>query len=318
MKVRSLPRTRLQLTEVGFGAAGIGNLYRAISDEEAAAAVAEAWSSGIRYFDTAPHYGLGLSERRLGAALAEYPRDEVVVSTKVGRLLVPNDEPEGRDSQGFDVPDTLRREWDLSRDGVLRSVEASLERLGMDRVDILYLHDPDVSGVEDAVQTGAAALIELRDQGVVSAVGVGTNDLGQVTRAFRETDIDTAMLAGRYTLLEQDGADAMFEAAGDRSIVAAGVFNSGLLSTRMPQAGAMYDYEPAPPEILQRAQHLAGIGERHGAPLPQLALQFPLRHDQVSTVVLGMRRPAQVRENVAHYAAEAAPEVWAEILAGRG
>jgi D-threo-aldose 1-dehydrogenase len=314
MRERPVPRTDLRLTEIGFGAAGIGNLYEEVAEEQAAAAVAQAWSSGIRYFDTAPHYGLGLSERRLGAALASYPRDEVVVSTKVGRLLVPNEAPTGRDGQGFDVPDTWRREWDFSRDGILRSVEASLERLGMDRVDVLYLHDPDVSGVVDAVESGAAALIELRDEGVVSAVGVGTNDLSQVTRAFQQTDLDTAMLAGRYTLLEQQGADELFEAAEGRSIVAAGVFNSGLLSTRRPEAGAMYNYEPAPADVLLRAQQLAGIGERHGVPLPQLALQFPLRHHQVASVVLGMRTPEHVLENIAHYSAPAPPEAWAELL----
>jgi D-threo-aldose 1-dehydrogenase len=315
MRDRLVPRTELRLTELGFGGASIGNLYTETSDADAAAAVAQAWQSGIRYFDTAPHYGLGLSERRLGAALAAYPRDELIISTKVGRLIVPNETPTEFDPDVFAVPGTLRRQWDFSRDGVLRSVEASLERMGTDYIDILYLHDPDVSGIDDAIATGAAALIELRDEGVVKAVGIGSNDASAVTQAFMETDIDLAMLAGRYTLLEQNGADEVFEAAGERSIVAVGVFNSGLLSQPRPVEGATYNYRPAPSDVLARANRLADIAEQNGATLPQTAMAFPLRNPQVASIPIGMRSAKHVLDNVAVFGREPSASVWQDLTA---
>jgi D-threo-aldose 1-dehydrogenase len=313
MRERLIRGTDVRLTELAFGGASLGNLYTPTSEEDAVASVEQAWASGIRYFDTAPHYGLGLSERRLGAVLAGHPRGEYVISTKVGRLLVPNESPTPLDDQGFVVPGDLRREWDFSRDGVLRSVEASLERLGTDYIDILYLHDPDLSGVEDAAVTGAAALLALREQGVVRAVGIGSNSAAAVAQAFRESDIDLAMLAGRYTLLEQDGADDVFDAAGERSIVAVGVFNSGLLSTERPKPGARYDYAPAPQDLIERAHRLADIVEAHGATLPHAAVAFPLRHPQVVSVAIGMRTAAQVLANVALHEHEHPDGVWTDL-----
>jgi len=313
MRERLIHGTDVRLTELAFGGASLGNLYSVTSDADAVASVEQAWASGIRYFDTAPHYGLGLSERRLGAALAAHPRSEYVISTKVGRLIVPNENPTEFDDNGFAVPGDLRREWDFTRDGVLRSVEASLERLGVDYIDILYLHDPDASGISDAAATGAAALIELRDQGVVRAVGIGSNSADAVAQLFRESNIDLAMLAGRYTLLEQSGADAVFEAAGERSIVAVGVFNSGLLSTARPQAGAMYNYEPAPAEVIARANRLADIAEANGATLPQTAIAFPLRNPRVASIAIGMRTAAQVLGNVALLEREPAASVWSAL-----
>ncbi|MDF2442649.1 MAG: D-threo-aldose 1-dehydrogenase [Subtercola sp.] len=283
------------------------------SESDARSSVAEAWRQGIRYFDTAPHYGLGLSERRLGAALAAYPRADYVLSTKVGRLLVPAENPTGFDTEGFVVPGDLRREWDFSRDGVLRSVEASLERLGTDYIDILYLHDPDTSGIDDAMATGAAALVELREQGVVRAVGIGSNSAAAVAQLFRESDIDLAMLAGRYTLLEQHGADAVFEAAGERSIVAVGVFNSGLLSTARPLPGAKYNYEPASAELLSRANALADLAEAHGATLPQAAIAFALRSPQVASVAIGMRTAKQVAANVELLERQPPAALWSAL-----
>lgn len=315
MDERGIPGTSLTVTELGFGGASLGNLYRETSDDEAAAAVAQAWASGIRYFDTAPHYGLGLSERRLGAALAAHPRDEYVISTKVGRLLVPQEAPTERDDAMFEVPGAFRRQWDFSRDGVLRSIESSLDRLGTDRLDVVYLHDPDESGIPDAAEKGAAALIELRDEGVVSAVGIGSNSADAVTELFSRADIDLAMVAGRYTLLEHDSAEALFEAAGTRSIVVAGVFNSGLLAAARPVDGAMYNYEPAPAELLERANELATIAERHGATLPQAALAFALNTPRVASVVLGMRTAEQVVQNVALLQARPPVAMWDEILA---
>ena len=298
MKSNTIVGSQVQVTELGFGAAGLGNLQTAITDADAAQAVDQAWTEGIRYFDTAPHYGLGLSERRLGAALAGKPRDEFTISTKVGRLLLPHDAPTDRDDNIFDVPGDLKRVWDFSRDGVLRSVEASLERLGLDRIDILFLHDPDVSGDPNATETGAAALIELRDQGVVGAVGIGSNSSAAVAHAFLSTDIDTAMLAGRYTLLERHGADEVLAAAGERSVVMASPFNSGILARPRPLPGAFMDYAPAPERVLAEANRLADLVERFGGTLPQAALQFPLRPAQVASVVVGMRKVPQVSSNV--------------------
>jgi D-threo-aldose 1-dehydrogenase len=317
MRERALPGTALALTELGFGAASLGNLYVETSDEVAAAAVDAAWDAGIRYFDTAPHYGLGLSERRLGAALQGRPRDEFVLSTKVGRLLVPNPEPTPRDPDLFEVPGDLTRRWDFSRDGVHRSVEQSLDRLGLDRIDIAFLHDPEVSGVPDAAATGAAALIELRDQGVLGAVGIGSNSVAAITGLFETADIDTAMLAGRYTLLEQRGVDALFAAAGARRIVAVGVFNSGLLAAPRPTAGATYDYAPASAEIVARANRIADVAEGFGVTLPQAALAFPLRSDRVVARAVGMRTPEEVRANAA-LAAQPVPDALWDALAQEG
>ncbi len=298
LRERLVAGTGIRLTELGFGAAGLGNMFHPVTDDEAHRTITAAWERGIRYFDTAPHYGLGLSERRLGGALAAYRREEFVVSTKVGRLLVPRRPPTERDDDIFAVPGDLRRQWDFSRDGVLRSIEASLDRLGLDRLDIAYVHDPDVSGIPGAAVTGAAALIELRDEGVLGAVGIGSNDAGAVTDLLRTTDIDTAMLAGRYTLLDQAGADAVFEAAGDRSVVIAAAFNSGLLARERATPGAMYDYAPAPTALIERANLLADTVEAHGRTLPEAALAFPLRNRQVAAVVAGMRTPHEVEQNV--------------------
>lgn len=310
LPTRPLRGAALSVTELGFGAASLGNLYRETSDVEAREAVERAWARGIRYFDTAPHYGLGLSEQRLGAALAQYPRDEYVLSTKVGRLLVLNEHPTGQDAD-FVVPDALRREWDFSPDGIRRSLEQSLERLGTDRIDILYAHDPDQFG-ERAAWQAAETLTELRDQGVIGARGVGTNDAGQLAALFAADAIDVAMLAGRYTLLEQESALPALEAAraNGKSIVAVAVFNSGLLATDRPAPDARYDYGPVPPALRERTIALAETCEAHGVTLPQAAIAFPLQHPAVANVTLGMRSAEQVDRNADLYAAEVPESLW--------
>jgi D-threo-aldose 1-dehydrogenase len=310
MRERTIVGTDVKVTELAFGGASLGNLYKKTTDEDATSAVEAAWDCGIRYFDTAPHYGLGLSERRLGRALSQYPREEFVVSTKVGRIIVPHESPTEWDDQNFRVPGTLRREWDFSRDGILRSVQASLERLDTDYIDIAFLHDPDVFGVDGAAIEGAATLLELRDEGVIRAVGIGSNDAAEIADLFDATDIDTAMVAGRYTLLEQRGADAIFEAAGDRSIIAVGVFNSGLLSTPHPTPGARYNYETASQETLEDALELAAIADRNGITLPHAAIQFPLLNPRVASVAIGMRTAAQVHANTELYSTQVATQVW--------
>ncbi|RKN43922.1 aldo/keto reductase [Streptomyces hoynatensis] len=306
-----------ELTELGFGAAQLGNLYRATTDEEAAGAVAAAWEAGLRYFDTAPHYGLGLSERRLGAALAGRPRAEFTVSTKVGRLLVPSPGTSHLpDEGGFEVPAAHRRTWDFSRDGILRSLEGSLERLGLDRVDIAYLHDPD-DHWEEASTSGINTLIELREQGVVGAIGAGMNQSEMLAEFVRRCDIDLVMLAGRYTLLEQGALEELLPLALERGVgvVAAGVYNSGLLSAPRPAADATYNYQPASAGLIRRAHALADHCERHGVTLPAAAVAYPLRHPAVVSVVLGTRDAGQLKANVARYHTPIPEELWEELAA---
>ncbi|MBD8534591.1 aldo/keto reductase [Plantibacter sp. CFBP 13570] len=308
----------LNVTEIGFGAAQLGNLFRPTTDEEAKEAVDTAWKSGIRYFDTAPHYGLGLSEQRLGEYLRSRPRDQFVISTKVGRRLVPTPERAAAGDfdleDGFAVPATHRREWDFSRDGVLRSIESSLSRLHMDRLDIVYLHDPD-DHWDSASTTGLDALIELRDQGVVGAVGAGMNQAPMLARLVRERDVDVVMVAGRYTLLDRSAEDELLAAAVERgvAVVAAGVYNSGLLSQPQVPADATYDYQQAPSEILRRARALAAACSEVGVTLPQAAVQFPLLQPNVASVVVGMRTAEQVEGTVTYYDSTISPEAWRHL-----
>ena len=312
---------RTTLGTLGLGTAPLGNLYRTIDDERAAQTLDTAWSGGIRYFDTAPHYGLGLSERRLGAFLADKPRDQYVISTKVGRVLEPNPHYSGgRDlANGFDVPDDLVRRFDPTLAGVRRSLEDSLERLGLERIDILFLHDPDAYDLDRGLREGLPALAQLRDEGLVDAVGVGVNDSAVATRAVLEGDLDVIMIAGRYTLLEQTAAADLLPACAARgvTVVDAAIFNSGLLATPDPAGGGRYDYADAPPEIVARAKELARVCRQFGVELPAAAIQFPLRHPLVSTVVIGTANPASMAENLDRAAQHVPEELWT-ALAERG
>lgn len=281
-------------------------------------AIDAAWQVDIRLFDTAPHYGLGLSERRLGQALAHRPRREYVLSTKVGRVLEPNGGPPGRDPEGFDVPNDLVRRWDFTRDGVRRSLESSLTRLGLDRVDIGLVHDPDVSGIPGALSSGLDALSELRGEGVVTAVGVGTNDLQTAVAALAHDTCDLVMLAGRYTLLEQLNASHLFAAAAQKGLLMVGVFNSGLLAQDDVPDDAHYDYAQAPPDLVRRARALSAACRANGASLPQAAIAFPLRQPSVSSVVLGARTADQIRHNVGRYRTPLPDGFWGRIEAEAG
>ncbi|MEU3782064.1 aldo/keto reductase [Streptomyces sp900129855] len=318
MRNRKIAHTSVALTELGFGASVIGNLYRITPPHDASATVDAAWESGIRYFDTAPHYGLGLSERRLGAALRDRPRDAYVVSSKVGRLLVPNERPSGVDSEGFVVRDDLRREWDFSRDGVLRSIEATLERTGLDRLDVVYLHDPDEHW-RQAAEEAMPALAELRDQKVIGAIGAGMNQSAMLARFLRETAADVVMLAGRYTLLDQSALDDVLPAAQEqgKSVVAVGVFNSGLLSRERPAAGMKYAYQDAPKDVVERARAIAEVCEAHGTTLPAAAIAFPLAHPTIINVTLGMRHPEQVTRNVELHRRHIPEGLWDDLRARR-
>ncbi|MFE9769112.1 aldo/keto reductase [Streptomyces sp. NPDC005808] len=310
-----LGRTSVRVSPLGFGAAPIGNLYTPLDEHQARAAVDAAWDAGVRYYDTAPHYGLGLSERRLGAALAHRPRTEFTVSTKVGRLLEPHPAPTGSDlaAGGFAVPDTLIRRPDYSRDGVLRSLESSLIRLGLDRVDIVYVHDPD-DHLDAALGQALPALSALRDQGVIGAVGVGMNAVAPLLRVVAEADVDAVMVAGRWTLVDRT-ARPLLDACKERgvSVVSAAPFNSGLLSRPSPPDDAFFDYGPAPEAMLRRARQLAEVCAHHGTVLPHAAVRFPLRDQVVAGVVAGFRSPAEV-ESAAGWAATDLPEAtWREL-----
>jgi aryl-alcohol dehydrogenase-like predicted oxidoreductase len=304
----------LQLTELGFGGAQLGNLYRAITDEEAAGAVRAAWDAGIRYFDTAPHYGLGLSERRLGESLQAYPRAEFVLSTKVGRWLEPRAGGTEQDPEGFAVTATHERVWDFSRDGVLRQVEVSLRRLGLDHLDLVLIHDPD-DHAREALDVAAPTLSQLRSEGTIGGYGAGMNQTAVLARFVRETDVDVVMVAGRYTLLDQSAAEDLLPAALDAGVgvINAGIFNSGLLSQPRPLPESHYAYAPPPADVFERTQRLASACESFGVDLPTAAVAFAARHPAVTSVVVGLRTAAQVHDLTARWDRTVPEELWTAL-----
>jgi D-threo-aldose 1-dehydrogenase len=318
--MKTLGRTGVAVTGLGFGAAPIGNLYKEVPDDQAAQTVASAWDVGVRYFDTAPHYGIGLAERRLGGALRGKPRDEYVVSTKVGRLLVPN--PGGETStdidNGFAVPATLKRQWDFSADGVRRSIDESLHRLGLDRIDVILIHDPEESDDPDgAVNHAAPALARLRDEGVIGAFGIGSKQVQILQRFVDETDLDVIMLAGRYTLLEQPALDELLPGCEKRgvSVLNVGVFNSGLLAKDWPEDDGRYEYGAAPDALLEKARAIATLCQEYGTTLPQAALLFAGAHPTVASVVVGASRPGHFARNAELLAAPNPPaQLWEDLI----
>ncbi|APU14435.1 MULTISPECIES: aldo/keto reductase [Actinoalloteichus] len=314
----TLGRGDVRVGPLGLGCAALGNLFAALPDDQAASTVDAAWEAGIRTFDTAPHYGLGLSERRLGASLRARPRDEYVLSTKVGRLLAPapSAAATSRDQEGFDVPATHVRRWDFSAEGVRRSLESSLDRLGLSRVDVLLLHDPD-DHHEWTVREAYPALRELRAAGVIGAIGAGMNDASALTSLVEECDLDVVLLAGRYTVLEQGALDRLLPACVRRgtSVLAGGVFNSGLLAEDRPGPDATYDYTTAPAPLIERARRIADVCDRHGARLPQVALQLPLAHPAVAGVLVGARSSDEIIHDVALAAEPVPAECWADLKA---
>ena len=307
-----------ELGRLGFGAAGIGNLYKAMDDDVAAATIAAGWDVGLRYFDTAPHYGLGLSERRTGAFLSTKPRDEFVLSTKVGRILESVDNPAGaRDTQGFDVPANLVRRWDPSEAGIRRSIEDSLERTGLDRIDIAYLHDPDVYDLDAGIREALPVLERLRAEGLVTAIGVGANSADALQACVLGAELDVIMLAGRYSLLEQPAAAGLLPLCLERGVrvVNVGVYNSGLLARPVVPDNANYNYAPAPAPILAKAQALAACCNEFGVELPAAALQFARSHPAVCSVVVGASNAGQITETAARMAADIPPELWTALVA---
>lgn len=316
----------LDFTELGFGTAPLGNLYRAISDRDAQQVLQAAWDGGVRYFDTAPLYGLGLSESRLNQFLRGKPRDDYVLSTKVGRLMRVS-APDKRTGIGkfFDTP-SRQEVYDYSYDGVMRSVEFSFERLGVDRIDILFAHDLDVwthgskavcdAYLETFLASGHKALVELREQGVIKAFGAGLNEW-QIAQTLAERgDPDLFLLAGRYTLLEQEALGSFLPVCQKRGIgiVLGGPYNSGILATG-PKPGAFYNYDPAPQEILDRVARIQAVCERHDVKLIEAALQFPLAHPSVMSVIPGGQRVFEVESNRALLDTPIPSALWADLKA---
>ncbi len=318
-------RTGLAPTRLGFGTAEIGGLFRAVSDAEAARVIDHAWQIGIRYFDSAPLYGYGNAERRLGASLRGRSRDDFVVSTKVGRLLVPVDEVapgadidrqsrDGVDDAHYAGTPAVRVVFDYSADGVMGSVEDSLGRLGLDRVDILYIHDPD-DHWEDAIRGAYPALDRLRAEGVVRAIGAGMNQAEMLARFAREGDFDVFLVAGRYTLLDQAALADLLPLCVEKgiSVVVGGVMNSGILAD--PRPGAMFNYAPAPPELVERAQRLRAVCERYGVALRAAAIQFPLAHPAVAALAAGVRTSEHLDDYPRLMATPIPDDLWAELRA---
>jgi D-threo-aldose 1-dehydrogenase len=297
---------------VMFGAAPIAGLFTPVSAEAAAATLDAAWTAGIRAFDTAPHYGVGVSERRLGSFLAGHRRDEFTVSTKVGRLLVPAAGDVQGDEGFYGIP-ALTRVLDYSGDGVRRSLEESLERLGLDRVDIVLIHDPD-DFMEQAAAEAYPALASLRDQGIVRAIGAGMNSASALAWLAERCDLDCVLVAGRYTLLDRAAAGELFPVCQRRgvAVLAGGVFNSGILAA--PDDGT-YDYAPPPPAVAARARRMRDACARLGVPLPAAALQFTLRHPAVTAAVVGARTPEEITEDVSYLSTPIPDELWPELEA---
>ena len=313
--------TLSDIPPLGYGAANVGNLFRELSDDEAWAVLDAAWEGGIRYFDTAPHYGLGLSERRLGAFLQTKPRDEFVLSTKVGRLLRPNPTYDGGldTANDFHVPDDLQRVWDFSAEGIRTSLDESRERLGIERIDLLYLHDPERHDLDLALAEALPAMEQLRADGEVAAIGIGSMVSDALAAAVRSADLDLVMVAGRYTLLEQPAAAEVLPACRETGtgIVAASVFNSGLLASNEPRRDGRYEYGQLPDELWERLLRIAAVCAAHDVPVPAAAIQYPLHSDVVRSVVVGGSRAAQLRQN-AEYAARDIPSALWEELAAEG
>lgn len=316
----------LTFTEIGMGTAPLGNLYRAISDDEAHAVLERAWEAGVRYYDTAPLYGYGLSEMRVNRFLRGKPRDEFVLSTKVGRLLHAC-APEDRDGLGkwFEVPNRVE-EYDYSYDGVMRSVEFSLERLGVDRIDVLFAHDIDVPNqgsranvnakVDELMAGGYHAMEKMRNEGVIKAFGAGVNEWEVCQTLTERGDFDIFLLAGRYTLLEQEAMDSFLPMAEARGIgiVTGGPYNSGILATG-PVAGAYYNYDPAPEDVLKKVGQIQAVCEAHGVRLIDAAFQFPLLHPCTLTVIPGGQGVAEMESNLVASRAAIPEKVWSDLKA---
>jgi D-threo-aldose 1-dehydrogenase len=319
----------LQFTELGFGGAPLGNLYRPMTEKEGRVMLEAVWATGCRYFDTAPYYGLGLSETRLNGFLRPKPRNSYLISTKVGRLLDlcrPN-ERSRREGHGafFETP-SRRERFDYSYDGVIRSLEFSLERLGLDQIDVVYAHDVDIvtHGSKDAsdarivefMEGGYRALDELRASGAIKAIGAGVNEWEVAETLARAGDFDVFLLAGRYTLLEQDALTSFLPLCLEKgvAVVVGGPFNSGILATGV-KADAHYNYGPAPEEVKDRVRRIQQVCKSFKVKLPEAALHFPLGHPAVVSVIAGVQRASEAKRNAAMMSAKVPAALWRALKA---
>ncbi|NEJ69357.1 aldo/keto reductase [Rhizobium phaseoli] len=322
MKTRKIGKTKLEVTEISFGAAALGGLFRACPREVAMETLQAAWDSGIRYFDVAPWYGLGLAERRVGDFLRDQPDGSYVLSTKVGRLLRPVPTGTVPDYSYVD-PLSFDADYDYSYDGIMRSVEFSYARLGLNRIDILYVHD--IGGYthgaaknavyqKQLLDSGIKALEELRSSGAISAFGLGVNEVPVCLDVMRNADLDCILMAGRYTLLDRSAVAELLPLCLKKgtSLVVGGVFNSGILATG-PVPGAHFDYMPADDEVLAKVGAMEAIAKRHGVPLAAPALQFPLREPIVASVLMGTAKPSSLIRNMEIVEPLLADEIYAEF-----
>ncbi len=324
--LRRLGQTGLELTELGFGTAPVGNVFRPLADDMARATLAAAEAAGFGFYDTAPYYGFGLSERRIGDALRA--RTNVVLSTKVGRLLkpVPGPVDETIIRHGFASPMPFEPVYDYSYDAVMRSYDDSLQRLGLSKIDILFIHDigrlthGDQNAARMAELTkggGLRALQDLRASGAISAFGMGVNEVPACLEVMAHARLDVILLAGRYTLLEQNPLDDLFPACEKAGtvIVVGGPYNSGILAVGTRTAATLYyNYEPAPADVIGKVRALEAVCERHGVPLPAAALQFPLAHRLVASVIPGLDSPQRVDQTIALYRHKIPAALWQELV----
>jgi D-threo-aldose 1-dehydrogenase len=304
-------RTGIEISRLSLGTAAFGGLYTSVSEVECNDTILTALDQGINFIDTAPHYGKGISERRIGRALANRDRSSFVMSTKIGRLLLPSQSD--FDEYFMDADNTVERKFDFSASGVRRSLEASLERLGMDSVEILFIHDPD-ENADVAILEAYPELDRMRSEGIIKAIGIGMNQCAIPTRLMRETDIDMVLIAGRYSLLDQQALNDLLPTALDRNVdvIAAGVFNSGILAN--PVKGATYDYMPASDELLAKAVRIREVLDEHQISLASAALQFPLRHPAVKSVLVGCRSAAEVTTNIEAFNVPIENKVWEDLV----
>jgi D-threo-aldose 1-dehydrogenase len=321
---RILGKSGLPVTVLGLGSAPLGGNIEALGDDQAWATVQACYDAGVHFFDTAPYYGFGLAEHRVGEVLRKVERDSFVLSTKVGRVLKAGD-PATLDHGAFKGALPFGLVYDYTYDGVMRSVEDSLQRLGTWRIDVLLVHDLDVytHGTEEAraervaefMAGGYRAMVKLRDQGAIRAIGAGVNQTEACQDLAGRGDFDCFLLAGRYTLLEQAPLDQFLPLCAERniSLIIGGAYNTGILATGAVE-GAYFQYAPATPEIMDRVRRIEAVCARHGVRLPSAALQFPLGHPQVATIALGMRSPGEVRQNLDVFGAEIPADFWAELV----
>ena len=303
-------KSGLEIPQLSIGTSAFGGLFSAVSDEEVEQVVATSIEHGINFFDTAPHYGKGSAEKRLGKVIAPYPRQSLVISSKVGRLLVSS---KGGDDPGWENSDPLvERTFDYSAYGVEKSLEDSLKRLNLERLDMVFIHDPD-EHADQAITVAYPVLEKMRDQGLVTAIGVGITTTAIPTRFVHETDIDVVLMALRYTLLDQSAAQDLLPAALEKgvSVIAGGVFNSGILIN--PGKDSTFNYMPASPEMVHRAQAIQKFLSERNSSLAQVAMQFPLRHPAISAVLVGCRSRDEVLQNIADFDTVISEDNWLEI-----